>query len=154
MSRSMISIKAVLGLTLIAGTGLAAAVLLKNSLHKTAPDDSSFLKATYAIRFTQRKPFSDQEMTVSDSNTVSRLLSSVRLERKRPCMCGHFLQATFQAPSGNTFVSFCNHCFDIQTTSNSYQGLRMYRMPKDFYAEFYKLVKTQTNGLCWRIHEP
>ncbi len=119
-------------------------------------EDRSAFSTTRAIKFAQRNAtaggFADQGMTISDSNTVHLLVSAIRLQQKEPCLCGHTLQATFQTASGDIFVSFCDHCFDIQKTSDSYEGVRLYRMPRDFYATFYRLAKTQTNG--WFLAQP
>ena len=126
--------------------------------HKAEPEppfeDTNAFASTREITFTQRNAGigSDQDMIISESNSVSRLVAAVRLQRKEPCACAHPLQANFQTASGDIFVSFCDHCFDIQKTRDSYEEVRMYRMPKDFYAIFCNLAKAQTNG--WVLPNP
>jgi hypothetical protein len=117
-------------------------------------EDTTAFAGTREIRFSQRNTgiAPDQEMIISDSNTLNRLLAAVRLQRKEPCLCAHLLEANFQTASGNIFVSFCDHCFDIQKTRGSYEEVRLYRMPKDFYTMFCNLAQAQTNG--WLLHNP
>ncbi len=134
-------------------------ILSKTFQHDTAKaeppfEDTSAFANTREIQFTQRNAGigPDQEMIISDSNIVNRLVAAVRLQRKGPCECAHPLQANFRTASGHVFVSFCDHCFDIQKTRDSYEEVRLYRMPKEFYAVFCNLAKAQTSG--WVLANP
>jgi len=101
------------------------------------------------IVFKQFESFPGQKtnFTVSASNEIAHLVATINLRKKQPCACGHSQEVVFQKPSGEIRVSFCDHCFDVLDSRNpeSYELLRMYRMPKDFYAEYVKLARTQPN---------
>lgn len=115
------------------------------------PEDASAFAGTTNIVFTEHlgadKP--DKYIHVSDPEEVRRLVSIVRLVKKRPCACGHMLSADFQTPDANIRVSFCSHCFDVldpgAPKSHSYQGAKLYHMQRDFYAQLQAYVKQRTN---------
>jgi hypothetical protein len=127
---------------------LATAAAASTVLISCSPplEDASAFQAATNIVFVERGPDrSDRAFRVSDKNEVERLLAEIRLQRKEPCPCGHIYEAVFQTPSGEIRVSFCDHCFDVLTAKDpeSYQGARLYRTPKRFYAEFQQLAKSK-----------
>ena len=85
------------------------------------------LQATTNIVFTQWNPDGEKRFTVSDQAQVRRLISSIHLEWKGQCKCGHSHKAIFQGPVESVSVSFCDHCFDV--------GTNYYAMPKRFYRQ-------------------
>lgn len=89
----------------------------------------------------------EKSFAVTDQADVQRIVGSIRLRRKDPCPCAHLHEATFQKPEGNVRVSFCDRCFDVLAgqTSASHEGATLYEMPKEFYAEFRRLVHSRTN---------
>lgn len=95
----------------------------------------SSLQAATNIIFTQWNPDGEKRFTVSDQAQVHRLVSSIYLEWKGQCKCGHSHEAIFQGPVKSTSVSFCDHCFDV--------GTNYYEMPKKFYKQFGKLARKE-----------
>ncbi len=126
----------------------------------TAQDSAAFAGVTN-IAFTEQVPAlppvgSNQQkkhFSVSASDEVARLLSSIHLQPKDPCECGHVYEATFQKPSGPIHVSFCGHCFDVLdgNSGDSYAGARFYKMPKGFYEEFRRIAQTKEK---WHVLGP
>ncbi len=86
-------------------------------------------------------------LRITDTNEVRRLLTAIQLEPKERCACGHEYLAIFQMPGGEVWVSFCNHCFDVlgRTRTGTVEGASLYKMPKEFYAQFLKLARADTN---------
>jgi hypothetical protein len=123
-------------------------------------DTAAFASVTNIV-FTGQEPVpppagSEQQkkhFTVSAPDEVARILSSIRLQPKEPCACGHIYEATFQKPSGQVHVSFCDHCFDVLggTNGDSYEGARLYKMPKAFYGEFRRIAETHEK---WHVLGP
>ena len=149
--------KAVLTLLLLLGVAVVMGLTLRTMRYKKAEpsfeDASSFMSAT-AITFAQHGARAqDQQITVTDSNTVRRLVATIRLQRTEPCSCAHLLEAIFHTPGGPVPVSFCDHCFDVLQAINSYDGARFYKMPKGFYEEFRTLVQGHTNQ-TWYVQVP
>jgi len=139
-------------LSLGCGTVLALATACKqaDSTFTGAPDFTD----TTNIVFKQRQFFPDQKTNfmISASNEIVHLVSTIQLRRKDPCLCGHSQEVIFQKASGDIRVSFCDHCFDVLDSKNpdSYALLRMYKMPKEFYAEYVRLSRSEAN---WDISE-
>jgi hypothetical protein len=122
----------------------ALAVLISRQMSRSAGD---IVANTTRITFTELgfdQP--DKSFAVIEPAEVQRIIGTIRLRSKRPCSCGvHLHQATFQKPSGQVQVSFCIHCFDVLAANGSYEGAKLYKMPKEFYAEFCRLADSQTN---------
>jgi len=53
------------------------------------------------------------QVTVTNMNTVSELVSRVQFVAKTPCMCGHSQEIVFHRGSQKLTVSVCSHCFDV-----------------------------------------
>src|SRR5262245_32757263 len=63
---------------------------------------------TSAIVFIQRvDEGSDRQLTVSDPAEVGRMISTINLKRKAPCLCAHHNTAIFQKTNARIRVSFC-----------------------------------------------
>ena len=126
----------------------------------SAQDAAAFAGATNVV-FTEQQTVpppvgSEQQkkqFTVASSDEVGRLLSSIHLQRKEPCACGHIYEAIFQKPTGQIHVSFCDHCFDVLDgkSGDSYEGARLYKMPKGFYGEFRRIAQTREK---WHVLGP
>ena len=149
----------------IAGVAASAValvlVLMGHRESEPALEDTTPFKDTTNIVFLepkllpgQRNPEGERKrFTVSASNEVSHFVLVIRLQRKEPCPCQPHYEATFQKPSGQIHVSFCDHCFDVlgDKDGDSYEGARLYRMPKDFYGEFRRLAQDRER---WHVPEP
>ena len=106
------------------------------------------LKNTTSITFTEQgwnKP--DKSFTVTDQAEVQRILDTIHLRSKDPCLCDHLYEAVFKKTRGEVRVSFCDHCFDVlvSQTGVSSEEATHYKMPKEFYTEFLRLARSQTN---------
>ena len=108
---------------------------------------------TTAITFTEGRsePFG-KELTITNAEQVRRVLNTIRLVPKQPCQCSHEHKVTFQTLTGRIEVSFCDHCFAVLGDKKDgwYQNVRDYAMPKEFYAEFRRLVSNRTNEV-WQV---
>lgn len=112
---------------------------------------AGFANATNIV-FTERYGSDSNEwkhLAVSDTHELRQLVSFTQLRTKRYCACAHLQEALFQSSSGEVRVSFCNHCFDVK----SGQSPGGYAMPKEFYAEFCRLVQQTTNS-GWHVNPP
>jgi hypothetical protein len=96
------------------------------------PESEAALKAATNIVFKIQQHKGEKQVSVSAPAQVRSLTSTLTLQRKQPCACEHLEGAVFEGPSGTIQVSFCNHCFDF--------GGNTYDMPKEFYAQYLKLV--------------
>jgi hypothetical protein len=67
-------------------------------------------------------------VVVTDPAEIARLVAAIRLQKKKPCPCGHTESAVFTTPKGVIDVSLCDHCFDF--------GGKTYDMPAEFYRLF------------------
>jgi hypothetical protein len=124
-------------------------------------EDASAFKDTTNVVFIEQEPPpvpgrlqpERRHFSLSASNEVVRLVSAIRLQRKEACPCGPHFEATFQRASGEIHVSFCDHCFDVLggKDGRSYEGACLYRMPKDFYREFRRIVQSSER---WYVPEP
>ncbi len=94
-----------------------------------------------------------RQFTISNSTEVAQLVAAIGLRPKEPCPCQPHYEATFQEPSGQADVSFCDHCFAVYEGKHgdSYAAVHLYRMPKDFYAQFRKLAEEREH---WRVRRP
>jgi hypothetical protein len=93
------------------------------------------------LRVIDDQPYEYEQISILSSNDIARIVSTIQLNPKPQCKCGHLNKAVFDAPSGRITVSFCDHCFDILDQSNRGHsiGTRHYEMPKEFYAEFQQI---------------
>ena len=107
---------------------------------------------TVAISFTERYDQPHKRITVSDPTEVQRIVGTIRLRSKKPCECSHIHEVTFQTPTGRIDVTFCDHCFGVLGTRQNGRSPngREYSMPREFYAEFRRLVLSRTNE-HWRV---
>ena len=113
------------------------------------PEDASAFAGTTNVVFTERSLGGEPEKHISirQPEEVQRLVGAVRLVKKGPCACAHFLSAEFQGRDQIIKVSFCTHCFDIldHAAPESYRGAKLYRMPDEFFAQFRSYVQQRTN---------
>jgi hypothetical protein len=116
---------------------------------RQVPEDASAFAATTNVVFIERALGEEPEKRISISRPeeVKCLINAVRLRKKAPCECCHLVSAEFRGPSQTIQVSFCSHCFDILNPDNprSYEGARLYNMPKEFYAQVLSYVQQRTN---------
>jgi hypothetical protein len=116
------------------------AVLISQCTSRSA---SRLFGNTTSITFTEigiGQP--NKSLTVTDQAEVERIVGTIRLQSKELCPCAHRHFAFFQKPGGAVGVSFCDHCFNV--------GAKHYEMPKEFYAEFRRLVLSRTNEV-WEV---
>jgi len=136
----------------------ALGVILSITRHMVAGppfEDTTAFSGVTNIVFTGRGAENQRtQMEVTEVNEVAHMVSLIHLQRKDHCACAHSYEAIFQKPSGEIRVSFCTHCFDVLDSTNpqSYEGARLYRMPKEFYAEFRRLAQTQIPD--WNVPAP
>jgi len=144
--------------------GIAALVIVFLLMRRGEPqpplEDATPFKDTTSIIFKEPELLPAEaapergrkEFAILTSDEVGRFVSAIRLQRKEPCPCQPHYEATFLKLSGEIQVSFCDHCFDVLDgeDGHSYSGARLYRMPKDFYAEFRRLAQNQK----WHVLGP
>jgi hypothetical protein len=76
----------------------------------------------------------DIEFTVDDPHEVRQLTQEIRLRRSSECKCPEHSRARFIKGNEVTEVSFCSHCFDIETPAGTCEYNKVHRV-------FYQLVQ-------------
>jgi hypothetical protein len=127
-------------------TMIGAIIVLGIYLWRTVPlpafDAPSFRNVTN-ITFAE---FCVERIRIEDPARIQRFVRAIHLTHSNRCLCAHPLSAVFQRPSGQVRIHFCEHCFDVVEGKET----RYYRMPKEFYAEFY----TYAQGQHWNSVRP
>ena len=119
---------------------LALALLIRwKSTHAIAPDErfSGVTEVHFEMRYLDKSgdgPDRDMEFTVDDPHEVRGLTQKIRLRRSSGPTCGWHSIARFMTGDEVTEVSFCSHCFDIETPDGTCEY-------NEVHYVFYQLVQ-------------
>lgn len=104
------------------------------------------------IYWIQDKARPEERFSVAAPADVQRLVSLLRVAPSHyddEPACLRRFRAWFQKPSGTVIITFHNDCLSLYNASEN-TCVGWWPMPKEFYAEFYKLARTQAK---WEIPE-
>ena len=109
--------------------GVAAVLLCAGCASGWAAPEEAFAGTTkiVLVKDLEKDP-AKKSVEIADAGEIAKVLATIKLKAKEPCLCDHIERAVFTTPKGDVSVSLCDHCFDF--------GGKTYKMPVEFYALF------------------